>query len=1081
MKLSLHAFHEALDSKDVDEIDDDDRNEDEDDDKNEDEEEGAESKKEADNLVGIAGKVESLGSVKLADMAIVARRRLRKHIREFASLQRIPSSIYQLSECLGVLLGIKPVEGHDEMDPDEIIKNYWKNVAVEVNTETFWKTLMTFDVPTSVTAQMVSTLLPICTSPDFDKDLFASVHEIAGVLCEWVQTCTTFAQEFILAEPKYAQLLREQELLKEADAQVVKRKVEIFEQTTSSRQANELREMSEIERQKADEKLQGTNSLLHLTNAAWKVLSSTRENWQQKYDYYSEFASHWKDDLLLATATVTYASYSTFSARLQLYQLWKETIAINLSSSRRPLHEVFSINEVALSKMTLMGLPANDESAIENGVIALYSYRSPLLIDPYGVAKDWLIKHLSPQKLVVSSASKKATNTAVWREIESSIKGEATLILTDVCKERIEGLRSFIRAKRRALFDAVNHGVSGITRSSGGYRCWCHPPDDINSSSDLDIPSLNPKAALTVLKQPIFEFGSDACKVYFIYTDANDLPEWLSEYLSQLAVIRFELTAPCVEAQALQKLLEAQGRLRELTEIRTLQNDMLICDEQIFGLEEELLAFFSTENAEQVYSENSKALRIVANRSSVHTLESTKAVASAKVHKHWTSLSSYVAVAKRCLDGLWAWRDFNSVAQNNDKFAETSTLSWFWRLLVRAGETSSKTDNNLELMACFTSYLEQYVVMNLRDDNRLLFRFLLAFRIWHRQVEEEEKSSGVELLGRLLILMSKTDRSGDDKCKPRLKTLLALRPTGMKSVTWSAISYLAEASEELRQFISKLESLENGQITWKALLEIGTLSSGDCDEPAPLDAFTQMCVVAAIHPYRFLCEIERFTTRALQRMHNLPASLPQSNLDTSTPALSTVVAAAAHTAMAQAPDKYSDLFYMWRSFSSSTSPLVVFCPLSIDFVDAVTNAARCAGATIDITDTIQLQLADEDTFKTLLLLAMEKGQWVVLPNLQTCPERLAQLSGIYESLSDGRIHLDFRLWISITTQSSGVKQIDFDAMRISRIATHREWDSGFLSLKRSLYHTFTVIKHELESIAYDAPGDSDVLNECVEQ
>ncbi|OWZ21689.1 Dynein heavy chain [Phytophthora megakarya] len=1042
MKGSLLTYHAALDCKDVDQIDNHDDNP---------------------------------GNVKHIDTDMVTRRRLRQQVRKFVSLKRIPSSIYQLSECLGVILGIESVEGRDEMDPDEIIKNYWKNVAVEIDTTNFWKTLTTFDVPKNITTQMVSTLLPICTSPDFDKDLFASVHIIAGVLCEWVQKCITFAQDFILAEPKYAQLQRERDLLKEAEAQVVKRKVEIFEQSTSSRHTNEERDVSEMERQKVDEKLQGTNSLLHLTTSAWKVLSSTREKWQQKTAFYSEFAEHWKGDLLLATATATYASHLTQSPRLHLYQLWKEALTIPFltpSSPRRPLHEVFSINEVELTKMNLNGLPANDDSATENAVIALHSYHSPLLIDPFGVATDWLMRHFSSQKLVVSPANNSTTDAAVWREIEMSIKGETTLILTDICKERMDGLRSFVGAKRRALFDAVNHEVSGINRSSGGYRCWCYPPEDITNSCSLDTTFMKPNTNSPRAEHHIFEFGSDACKVFFIYTDKNDLPEWLSEYSSQLTVIQFEMTAPCVEAQGLQKLLESQGRLRELTEIRTLQNDTLICDEQIYGLEDELLEFFSTENAEQVYSDNSKALRIVANRNFVQTLESTKADATTKIHRHWASMASYVGVAKRCLDAVWAWHDFSSVIQKHGMSEKTFTLSWIWRLLVRAGETSSKAENNIELMACFTSYLEQNVVMNLRDEDRLLFRFCLAFRIWQR---------------RLLALMSKTDQNGDDRCRPTLKNLLSVRPTGMKSITWSAVCYLAEASGELRQFISKMKSLENGQITWKALLEIGTLREDDWDAAAPLDVFTRMCVVVAIHPYRFLCEVENFSWRVLRRMHTLPSSstLPA---EANTPALPTLIAAAAHTATAQYPDTHRDLFYMWRCFSSSSTPLIVFCPQSIDFVDAVANVAKRAGATMDITDTIQLQLADEATFKSMMLLAMEKGQWIVLPNVQSSPERLNQLSDIYESLKDGRSHLDFRLWISIANQSPGnpsIRHLNFDAMRIARIATQREWGSGFISLKRSLHHTFATLKVELESFTfkYPAPSAADTveLSEYEEQ
>ncbi|GMF10445.1 unnamed protein product [Phytophthora lilii] len=1024
------------------------------------------------------------------DQVTIARRRLRRQVQKFSSLERIPSSIYQLSECLGVILNIEPVEGHDEMDPDEIIMNYWKNIALELTTATFWERLMTFDVPTEITDSMLSRLLPICRSPDFDKDLFASVHEVAGVLCEWVQKCTAFARDFILAQPKYAQLVREQELLKQAEAQVVKSKMEIYDQTASSQHTNALRDLSELERQRADERLQDTTTLLQLTNAAWKGLSLTRDKWMRMHEFYAEFATYWKGDLLLATATVAYASCCTRVARLRLHSLWKEAVAsclVHSSSIRRPLHEVFMVREAELVQMNLNGLPSNDDSALENAVLALHSFRMPLLIDPYGIASDWLKRHLSPNKPKVVTASNVTTDTAVWKEVETSIKLEQVLILTGICKERVNALHSFIGAKRRALFNAINHDISTSSRNDGGYRCWCYLPRDDPEKKKIDEPihdSARMKINSPSLELPIFEFGSNACRVYFVYSDTNTVPSWLSGYLSQLTVIQFEMTEPFVEAQALQRLLESQGRLREITEIRTLQHDMMICDEQIHGLEEELLDFFSTEKAEQVYSETTKALRIVANRSSVHTLENSKMEAEAKVQVHWRNLERYSAVAKRCVDAVWAWREFNLVIrESNEDVESVLSLSWIWHLMVRAGETSSK---NLEdVMACFTSYLQQCVLMNLQDEDRLLFKFLLAFRIWQRRIEEEigiakggdlsvllecsRRITDIEMLARLLALVScKNDRSAYETCRPSLKSLLSRRPAGMKAASWSAVCYLAEASGDLRQFISRMESLEGGSDSWKALLELGSCSSNDWNTPEPLDAFTRLCVVTAVHPHRFLCEMEDFAGHELQRMRTGSEALKHSSLITTegnSPSLTTVVAAATHSAMAQAPDRYRDLFYLWQSFSSSKAPIVVTCPSTIDFVDAVAKVARRAGATMDTADTVRLMLSDDISFKTTLLQAMEKGQWVVLPSLHTCNERITLIDSIYESLDEGQAHSDFRLWISIASEND-MELTNADYASLSRRATTRAWGAGFLSLKRSLHHSFSMLKHELDAYLF---------------
>jgi hypothetical protein len=61
-----------------------------------------------------------------------------------------------------------------------------------------------------------------------------------------------------------------------------------------------------------------------------------------------------------------------------------------------------------------------------------------------------------------------------------------------------------------------------------------------------------------------------------------------------------------------------------------------------------------------VYSESSKALQIVANRSSVITLKSTKTETMNKVQRHWDSVESNFAVARASLDASGQFVTFPS-------------------------------------------------------------------------------------------------------------------------------------------------------------------------------------------------------------------------------------------------------------------------------------------------------------------------------------------------------------------------------------------------------------------------------------
>ncbi|RLN48222.1 hypothetical protein BBJ28_00009567 [Nothophytophthora sp. Chile5] len=1022
------------------------------------------------------------------DAEKAARRRRRELILNFAALHQVPSSLYQLSECLGVILGIEPIEGRDAMDPDEIIMNYWESLALKMKTPDFWDTLVAFEVPEHATEKMVGVLLPICMSPDFEKDMFTSVHALAGFLCEWVQKCAAFARDFVLAAPKFVQLQHEETLLKQAERQVLQSKSEISTQESSTLQAQASRNRSEMERQKAQDKLQDSTAILQMTSSVFKVLASTRAKWKKLHSFYMDFSDHWKGDLMLGTALIAYASCISRPMRLKLHQLWTQTLSVAPllpSPTRRPLHEVFLIDETALQKLEMNGLSPNDETTLENAVITLQSYRLPLLIDPYGVATDWLIKQLDSKGRVISAGPTSSTDT-LWKEVETSIKRETPLVLMDICEQRMHDLRSLLSAKRRALFDAVNRDISARGRNGDSYRCWCHPPKHAFESRN---PDLLPLTAANQATPPVFEFGSDACRLYLVYTASDALPQWISPYLNQLTAIHLDLSPSFVETQSLRKLLEAQGRLRELTEMQLLQHDMAICDEQIDGLEDELLDFLSSEMPEQVYTENSKALRIVANRSALHTLEKSKSESMSKLQTHWKGLSSYVNVAKRCRDAVWAWRDFNFVLRDSKVVEALFPLPWVWQLLVRAGESSNKSDANLEeVVACFTSALQQYVAVNLQDEDRLLFRFLLATRIWQRRVTEEAVgvectmvtaeqslqsrcSSDIELLTRLLALLwSQNDSKTVGVSTSASKKLLALRPLAIQAPIWSNICFLSEGSSTLRQFLAQMSTSEGGQTAWKVLADLTDKDinyPSPWQSPIPLDDFTRLCIISAVHRHRFLSEMEAFSSRELQRLQTTPVTSRRpslSELESTSPTFHTIVAAATYSAMTQAPDRHRDLYHFWRSFSSSKAPIIVSCPSEIDFEEAVIEVARRAAATMEATSTAEFLRADEAAFETLLLSAMERGHWVLLPNLHTNSERFAQLDSIYQAVEDGRIHSDFRLWISTT-------QTGVEGSWMSRSATRKRWDSSFFSLKRCLHHAFAVLKHEIKAFSASSEGD----------
>ncbi|TMW64711.1 hypothetical protein Poli38472_011591 [Pythium oligandrum] len=252
-----------------------------------------------------------------------ATRRLRRSmIRTFIALAQVPTSLRQLAECYGLIFGIEPVEACDELDPDEIVMDYWESTTARMRDVAFWNVLASFDVRKYMNEKILARILPVCTAPDFDVALLSAVHEVAGVLCDWVKACALYSRDFLLAEPKYLQLCNERELFRAAVAQMNARQAEMDLQANTTSNVNAMRTLTEQERKDIEAKLKDTTSTLQMALSVWKVLESTKEKWRKKYEDATTKSVQMMGDVILATALIAYGPTLTARARVALRQRW---------------------------------------------------------------------------------------------------------------------------------------------------------------------------------------------------------------------------------------------------------------------------------------------------------------------------------------------------------------------------------------------------------------------------------------------------------------------------------------------------------------------------------------------------------------------------------------------------------------------------------------------------------------------------------------------------------------------------------------------------------------------------------------
>lgn len=1056
-------------------------------------------------------------------------RELRQHrralIKSFASLQPVPAALKQLAECLGLILKIEPVEARDELDPDEVFLDYWESVTGRAKTTAFWADLVAYDIEARVNDKILARILPVCTSPDFEVELFTSLHALAGQLCAYVKTWSTCARAILLAGPKFAQLVLEREAFASAQHAVHVRKREIATQQTTTTELNALRYVSELERKAVETRLQNNASTLQMATSVSKLLATSRTKWRAAYEYYTALSAQWIGDLMVGTSVVAYASSVNAHVRAVLRSQWSAELRrhslVHSVNSSRGLNTLFLVDDLRVSRWHLDGLPIGDTSAVENAVIITSAYRFPVLIDPYGMATGWIkwceVGGGTLQELSCNSVLDHASASATWMALETAAKKQQAVLLTDFSEESAFHLRSLLGAKRRSLFEAVNRDISALSTSvgsssasntsgmsrfglngdtnAGSYLCWFEIPaksDSVAGSSHsthrhrpqhrerflspsaIDSDSLSPPTTV--------EFRSDAWRVYLVYSRTDSVPHWMLAYWSQLSIVTFDFSSALIEAQCLSRITSACGEQHVLTETHALRLDAIACQEQMDAIENEILDFFSTEPAERVYADVSKSLRVIGNRSALHTLANSKTEAESKILANSVALERHRMLLNRAVDVALTWRDVNSILKLETyrcfEDADLLALPWVWTLLTRSLQHSCAPHAAVggDTVDVYTSHVQSYTAAALSDENQVVFAFLLALRVHARAVsslglvptntvdESDRRDESprahrcrddatihrdVDVLSRTMqVLQRRDETAARNLCASVPATLVALRPDSVSLLTWRAVCYLADVSSELREYVlSTTSSRSKRASAWTELTDTNASGRSQVStRPFPeLSPVLRLCTIAVVHSERLVSEIEHFTTLQL----NSEASDPT-------------------------------LFDLWRTFSSARTPIVVNASRHCNLLHQVERVALKAKMTIDrqLSHDTLLSASDtaDDGFERKLLAAMQNGHWTVLTTAHTTPSRLARLGQLFDRLDDQQLHSDFCLWLSSVSDSdSGESGRTTTSGFANALAVYKFQSSGSFTLQRSVTHAFALLADDSQCNELASSGGDQLL------
>ncbi|XP_068576471.1 dynein axonemal heavy chain 1 [Cebidichthys violaceus] len=408
-------------------------------------------------------------------------------------------------------------------------------------------------------------------------------------------------------------------------------------------------------------------------------LADENVRWKETMQHLDDLVNNVAGDVLLSAGYVAYLGPFTGEYRAAISEEWLHCFKeLSVPHTDEP-NMINTIGDpVKIRSWQISGLP-KDNLSVENGVIAQYSLRWPLFIDPQGQANTWIKKMEQNNGLEVMKLSD-------W---------------------------DFLRS----LENAIRFGKPCLLENIG---------------EELD-PALEP----VLLQQTFKQQGSTMLKlgdsVIFYHEDFKMYittklpnPHYSPEVSTKVTLINFTLSPSGLEDQLLVQVVA-----EERPDLEEAKNQLIISNakmkQELKEIEDEILFRLSSTEGNPV--DNEELIQVLgASKIKAGEIKAKVMVAEKTEQDIDTIRLEYVPVAVRAQILFSCVSNLSSV----DPMYQYS-LDWFLGIFM-AGIANSKRADTVEkrianINECFTFSLYSNVCRSLFEKHKLMFAFLLCARI----------------------------------------------------------------------------------------------------------------------------------------------------------------------------------------------------------------------------------------------------------------------------------------------------------------------------------------------------------------